>query len=165
MKNLLEKVEISIAVAKESFEWGKSGKYIPPSFRKYGDIHIYTSCGAVATHVGVPSYIPMAMAIGTSTDLAIVVNRKFDTLKEEYREAILAHEEGHIALDHIEELASRSLVRRLVGTVYRDRRLLEIELEADLYALEKGLPIKDALLDIKGYINSPELEARIQALP
>ena len=58
----------------------------------------------------------------------IVINNKCNNLPKEYRDAVIAHELGHIKLGHLDGDKIPSL---------RERHL-EKEFEADMYAQQKG---------------------------
>lgn len=58
----------------------------------------------------------------------IVINNKCNNLPKEYRDAVIAHELGHIKLGHLDGDKIPSL----------RKRHLEKEFEADMYAQQKG---------------------------
>ena len=88
----------------------------------------------------------------------IVINNKCNELPEEYRNAIIQHELGHIKLNHLDDKKKPSLRKR-----YLDR-----EFEADMYSQQKGYPMLETLRMMKTIFtdkkNLEEFDKRIANL-
>ncbi len=88
----------------------------------------------------------------------IVINNKCNNLPKEYRDAVIAHELGHIKLGHLDGDKIPSL----------RKRHLEKEFEADMYAQQKGYPILETLQMMKTIFtdkkNLEEFDKRIANL-
>lgn len=104
----------------------------------------------------------------------IWVDDNFYRLSEESREAILAHEIGHIENGHTEVAASEakhSNIKRSLSCLFKSTPVDEREVEADLYAANKfGARVMiNALEEMKAimkenYINTKEIDKRIAIL-
>ena len=88
----------------------------------------------------------------------IVINNKCNELPEEYRNAIIQHELGHIKLGHLDGKKKPSL----------RKRYLEKEFEADMYSQQKGYPMLETLRMMKTIFtdkkNLEEFDKRIANL-
>ena len=88
----------------------------------------------------------------------IVINNKCNELPKEYRDAIIAHELGHIKLGHLDGDKKLSL----------RKRYLEKEFEADMYSQQKGYPMLETLRMMKTIFtdkkNLEEFDKRIDNL-
>ena len=88
----------------------------------------------------------------------IVINNKCNDLPEEYRNAIIQHELGHIKLGHLDDGKKSSL----------RKRYLEKEFEADMYSQQKGYPMLETLRMMKTIFtdkkNLEEFDKRIANL-
>ena len=88
--------------------------------------------------IGLNAAIPAAMFIPLDNDdNIIVVTSSFVEQDNEYKSTVIAHEEGHIVL-HRELIVS--------GEIFKNpMRCMEIEYEADAYALSKGCNVRKML--------------------
>ena len=93
------------------------------------DVHVFVSdehclCSAYLTKDVVGAFA----AVTNFGAPVIIINNKCNNLPKEYRDAVIAHELGHIKLGHLDGDKIPSL---------RERHL-EKEFEADMYAQQKG---------------------------
>ena len=93
------------------------------------DVHVFVSdeyclCSAYLTKDVVGAFA----ATNNFGIHIIIINNKCNNLPKEYRDAIIAHELGHIKLGHLDGDKKLSL----------RKRYLEKEFEADMYAQQKG---------------------------
>ena len=93
------------------------------------DVHVFVSdehclCSAYLTKDVVGAFA----AVNSFGAPVIIINNKCNNLPKEYRDAVIAHELGHIKLGHLDGDKIPSL---------RERHL-EKEFEADMYAQQKG---------------------------
>lgn len=87
--------------------------------------------------LGTPHFIPMAgvalYVFGTRKEKRIVVNDSFSSLPTWVQEAIIAHECGHIEVDN-------DFIQ------FGEEGYFDIELQCDLFAVERGYDMLGALL-------------------
>lgn len=96
----------------------------------------------------------------------IVVDDSFFTFDDVVQQGILAHEQGHLALGHIENLKENNIAERT--RISRMGGVQDIELEADAYAVgivgkANYLRTLNALLTLPG-CDRKEIQARIRAI-
>ena len=93
------------------------------------DVHVFVSDEYCLCNAYLTKDVIGAFAAVTNFGISIIViNNKCNNLPKEYRDAIIAHELGHIKLGHLDGDKIPSL---------RERHL-EKEFEADMYAQQKG---------------------------
>lgn len=96
----------------------------------------------------------------------IVVDDSFFDMPVYVQKAILAHEEGHIVLNHFDDIDLLNKAKR--SLVSATGHVQQVELDADLYAAKKVgkqdmINALSYLMAVKG-VNVKELRNRIQAL-
>lgn len=113
------------------------------------------------------NYMRVASAmVFTDGSKRIVVDEFFFTLPAHAQRAILAHEEAHIVLGHLDNITKMNQAKRAMSSIKGG--VQDIELEADAYAADKvGTEVMisalTSLLTIKG-VNKKEIRSRINAL-
>lgn len=123
------------------------------------DVHVFVSdeyclCSAYLTKDVVGAFA----ATNNFGIPIIIINNKCNNLPKEYRDAIIAHELGHIKLGHLDGDKKLSL----------RKRYLEKEFEADMYSQQKGYPMLETLRMMKTIFtdkkNLEEFDKRIANL-
>ena len=123
------------------------------------DVHVFVSdeyclCSAYLTKDVVGAFA----ATNNFGIPIIIINNKCNNLPKEYRDAIIAHELGHIKLGHLDGDKKLSL----------RKRYLEKEFEADMYSQQKGYPMLETLKFMKTIFtdkkNLEEFDKRIANL-
>ena len=123
------------------------------------DVHVFVSDEHCLCSAYLTKDVVGAFAVTNSFGIPIIViNNKCNDLPEEYRNAIIQHELGHIKLGHLDGKKIPSL---------RERHL-EKEFEADLYSQQKGYPMLETLRMMKTIFtdkkNLEEFDKRIANL-
>ena len=117
-------------------------------------------------------YAPDTPAAIAADNGFVYVNEAFLELDMDVQKALLAHEEGHHALGHLEKVSARwSSWLMLLRALGLSKAALRMEHEADLYSQQKGHDICHALSVMKeqlaahmGSTGIRELDIRIQFL-
>ena len=123
------------------------------------DVYVFVSdehclCSAYLTKDVIGGFA----GINSFGEPVIIINKKCNDLPEEYRNAIIQHELGHIKLGHLDGKKKPSL----------RKRYLEKEFEADEYSHNKGYPMIETLKFMKTVFtdkkNLEEFDKRIANL-
>lgn len=126
----VNKIKKFINQVKDLIEAHKHMRYTPlVSTEKVEDVHVYVSDEYCLGTAYLPKDVIGAFAAKNLFGLpVIIINKKCDALPEEFRNAIIQHELGHIKLGHLDNPSKLSLIKRD----------LEKEFEADMYAQQQG---------------------------
>ena len=166
LKTIQVHLQEAARVSAETFEEAKGGwfsLYLPMFSQEKDGITYYVSTVAILQKLKMSSNIPMAMAVNqldADKPPIIVVSQKFvDVIPAPFQLALLAHEQGHIELEHLKQKHNQThpliyMTRRLL----RDKRVMQDEFEADAYSQLKGYDIVGALQWMRD--NVPQLAHR-----
>lgn len=165
-RNMIDRWKFGVGMA--------TGQIVMPNSQilktKIRDYNIFVSDMIVKGVTGCED-VPMACTVMINISLvpilpnlqpAYVVNEAFLKLNEKLQTAIMAHEEGHIALEHY---VNRSKVRSLMDLTKRLIVELPTEYEADRYAFDLlGQEYIDMLVFLRGFKGIRHLDKRISKL-
>ena len=111
-------------------------------------------------------HIPTAVVIHSAGDINIIINSAFRKVTSREKEAVIAHELGHIACGHHELSKSELMINNLLRSIGWQSSI-DKELEADEYAVTNGhhLGLQSFLARIYLMgVDSRELRQRRKAL-
>lgn len=172
--NILSRVKACVQMNKDLIKelkensessWLNSYLYSSSIYNKANDCYIYKNDAIVLKHLMIPSTYPgILLAKTTKGECYILVNTSFLNIKQEYQDAVVAHELGHKYFNHLDNVDQKFLylIKRALGFSV----ILNTEYEADSYSLSKGFKIKETLNYFKSLhvYNNKELNLRIKAL-
>ena len=125
MKSLIHAFKLGYKLDKGEINFGKP--------KELHGLYIYTCNDFVNIYVG--TKLPGAIVTKVQTLFfnvieAVIVNDKFWELDDDTQKAVLAHEEGHIKLGHLNKNIGFETIKRMFKET-------KIEFEADEYAARK----------------------------
>lgn len=175
IKRVKAQLNETVQVSKEVFEEASSGWLslnLPLFPHERSGFTFYVSNAAILKHLQMSSKTPAIMAVqpaDKTRPMMIIMNRAFETLVPiQYQEAFLAHEQGHIELEHLKQKHYNSHPMVVIAKrAFGHKDMLIDEFEADAYSTKQGYDIIGGLqwmLKNIPHINRKEIKLRIERL-